>query len=202
MSCLFCHSETAVEGHHVAAGVLELTVPLCGSCHRVLTARQHGDGVFRELKGRSGISEAWSFMAGFWGLLIELARASGTPDLVGLHERQQRAMLRLLSTLDGVAQIGPAPVKDTLRKRPQLAVSLTEDEAEHAARAVLDAVCDGAREWLGDCAPVGELAAYKDLPELLSDLTALADSLARGQLAEWEPELDLTVKLTERTDLQ
>jgi hypothetical protein len=187
-----------VQLHHVAAGVLEITVPVCESCHRVQTDRQHGAGVFRALKSGSDAAEAWSFVAGFSGLLIELARASGAQDLVDFHERQQRALLRLLSALDSEAPIGPAPVKGRLHERPEPAIRLDEDEAQRSARAIVDAVCDGAHEWLGHCPPVGDLAAHQDFPGLLSDLASLAESLARAQLTGREPEPEVIQRLQEQ----
>jgi hypothetical protein len=151
--------------------------------------------VFRALKSGSEIAEAWSFAAGCWGLLTEWARATGAPDLVDLHERQQRSMLRLLTTLDGEAGIGPAPIKGGPREPSEPAAHLDAAEALRSARAIFDTVCDGAREWLGHCPSIGDLAAHEDLPALLSDLTSFAESLARAQLTGEEPDLRLLSKL-------
>jgi hypothetical protein len=196
MTCLLCQSKDEVQAHHVAAGMLEITVPLCDSCHRIQTGRQHQAGVFRALRSESEIAEACSFVAGCSGLLIELARATGAPDLVRLHERQQRALLRLLSTLDIEAPIGPAPIKGGPREHPEPAVTLGEDDAQRSARAIFDAVCDGAREWLGHCPPVGDLAGHE--AGLLSDLEAFAESLARTQLTGREPEPEVIRRLAQQ----
>jgi hypothetical protein len=194
MTCLLCRTRDGVQLHHVVAGVLEITVPLCEPCHRVQTGRQHRAGVFRALKAGSEIAEAWSFAAGFSGLLIELARATGAPELIELHERQQRSLLRLLSALDD-GQSGPAPVLGGLREHREPAISLGEQDAFRAARQTFDAVCDGAREWLGESPQVPEFDPDADLPGLLSDLAAFAESLARAQLTGNEPDPQLILRL-------
>ena len=44
--CLFCSSDEEPQDHHVAPGVLELTVPLCSKhCHTMQTDRQYRAGV-------------------------------------------------------------------------------------------------------------------------------------------------------------
>ena len=180
--CLFCSSEEEPQDHHVAPGVLELTVPLCSRhCHPAQTDRQYRAGVLPSCD-----SEAWSFFTGFAGLLIEHARASGAHELVELGERQQRTMFRLLSALDEV-QAGPTSLNNMLRRRPVSPVSSGEEDAQRPARKILDAVRDGAAEWLGECPSMREPASGEYPAQLLDDLAAFTETLARAQLTGQEP---------------
>jgi hypothetical protein len=175
--CLLCCAKDEVQRHHVAPGVLKLTVPLCRRhCHPAQTDCQYRAGVLPSCD-----SEAWSFVVGFSGLLIELARATGARELVELGERLKHAAFRLLCTLDDV-QTGPAPALSALRERPEPAVSLSEREAVQAAQRILVALLDGAREWLGEGAVLPELPPDADLPHLVRERVAVLESLAHLQL--------------------
>jgi hypothetical protein len=184
VSCLLCCTSDEVQLHHVAPGVLELTVPLCKArCHPAQTDRQYRAGVFGALG--SEIGEAWSFAVGFSGLQIELARATGARELVELGERLRHAAFGLLSAL-GEDQTGPVPVRNALREHPEPAVSIGEQDAVRAARRILAALSDGAREWLGKSVALPELTSDADLPGLMNERIALLESLARAQLEEPE----------------
>jgi len=53
--CLFCSSEEEPQDHHVAPGVLELTVPLCRKhCHTIQTDRQYRAGVLPNSHSEAG----------------------------------------------------------------------------------------------------------------------------------------------------
>ena len=196
--CLFCSSEEEPQDHHVAPGVLGLTVPLCSRhCHTVQTDRQYRAGVLPNCD-----SEAWSFFTGFAGLLIEQARASGAHELVKQGECLQRQMFRLLSALDE-RRLGPVSLNNALRKRRAARVSLTEEDALRAARAILDLVREGAAEWLGECPPIRDLVPGEDLAPALTDLTELTGELARAQLTGQKPPAvpDSILQLTDRAGI-